>query len=743
MMDKACCIFPEQNLPGSAWKDYDKLRKAVRSRDAGLVKRLIDGGALVNRRYDDYSENTPLHLAVTSRCLEIVKILLDNGANINATNAILDTPLTMAAKMEDTAIVDLLLSYNVHQYFNMRDNLGHLHVACMRNKLEVVRKLVLVDHGKTVSEAVMSSSLTWPGFTALHFAVYYGCTKTVKFLLECGVDIMVQDAKKLTPLQWADLRRNEEIIDLLLTAHKHEFKNPVSTNSLSHFHIACTRNDPLIVEHFLKLGADINLEVKVSESKFWQGWKPIHLAMYYDCPNVVNMLLNYKAQYEFSPMNRCQSRLLEYTFVTGNMSIYNLFANREKESEAIKEIEPISDFLLACMNNDYDYVEEWLRRNSRNSKYNDPFPCGCTPLHLTIKYDSYDAFKLLLAWDADITTQDPWGKTPLHAAFERKSPDFICKILSDVNDDTENVTDNFGLSILHILCITDYTELIEEFLLKGCDVNARVGVKSPQWAGSTPMHFAFEFEHVNQDEEFVEDVVRLLLKYKANIYIKNDSIFDHFDLIFHGMDKGGQLSEYEELLYKNLIKVLSSPTKQRKYSNCGVSPLHALCMNPFADIKTLKKFLISHGHVINQTIEKPESRRFHKCTPLHLALQCHDFVKAEVLLNAGADPLLINGNGNTPLECAFPLPRPLKMSEKVVKCLFQCGITIERLKPSHFFIACCAYIFEFVKHVLENLRDPTIRKYYLNYHNSVNQTALHTIALHKNLGEYDSAIGNE
>lgn len=54
--------------------------------------------------------STPLHLAATGGDLEIVKMLLEHDANIEAKNALQETPLHRAAHFNRVDIVDFLLS---------------------------------------------------------------------------------------------------------------------------------------------------------------------------------------------------------------------------------------------------------------------------------------------------------------------------------------------------------------------------------------------------------------------------------------------------------------------------------------------------------------------------------------------------------------------------------------------------------------------------------------------------------
>ena len=65
-------------------------------------------------------------------------------------------------------------------------------------------------------------------FTPLHSASYYGCVDIVKWLLEKGADINIENRSGETPLHLARRLRREEVIKLLLDkqADKEAIKQP-------------------------------------------------------------------------------------------------------------------------------------------------------------------------------------------------------------------------------------------------------------------------------------------------------------------------------------------------------------------------------------------------------------------------------------------------------------------------------------------------------------------------------------
>ncbi|KAJ8682881.1 hypothetical protein QAD02_018673 [Eretmocerus hayati] len=314
-------VFQHQNISEAEKDSCGKLQEAIQTKNKDLVKYLVDSGFNVNgiEVYSHrskigvgYFNGLPLHLAVTSKCLAIVELLLSRGANISAKCKMCDTPLTLAARMRNTELVDLILSFDVQNAENECSGLSHFHTACMRNNLKVAKRLILIDQGKSINKAVKKDSFCWAGYTALHFAVHYGCIETVEFLLQCRADIAAEDKRNLTPLHVAHLHRNEEIIDFILSAHKQLYEHPANSDGLSHFHIACTRNNVSFVKHFFDIGVDVN------EPSC--GWTPMDYASYYGCSNVVNLLL----ETEVFLFGTCISQLSNCVLVLRDDPLYNL-----------------------------------------------------------------------------------------------------------------------------------------------------------------------------------------------------------------------------------------------------------------------------------------------------------------------------------------------------------------------------------------------------------------------------------
>ncbi|KAJ8668023.1 hypothetical protein QAD02_009686 [Eretmocerus hayati] len=231
---RSVCLHDEDVSPKTLIQKYGQLKWAITNGRKETAESLLEQNVPVNACANGYSDlRSPLHFSVYLEDLELVKKLLDNGASVNVLNCNEETPLMIAAKMEKNAMVDLLLTAADLKNVSNRENLTHLHIACMRNQVNTVIKLTKCS--EDLAQYVKINSIRWSGFTPLHFAVRFCCIETVQFLLSAGAEITAQDVNQLTPLHWADMLRDEQIMDILLLSHRDVVSNPVKYRRLISF----------------------------------------------------------------------------------------------------------------------------------------------------------------------------------------------------------------------------------------------------------------------------------------------------------------------------------------------------------------------------------------------------------------------------------------------------------------------------------------------------------------------------
>ncbi|KAJ8667231.1 hypothetical protein QAD02_008893 [Eretmocerus hayati] len=630
-------------------KLYSQLKQAVSLGQKEKIESLLLKGSPINGYSGVCGFRSPLLSSVYFGDVEITKLLLDRGASLYGQHFNNDTALTIAAKIEKYDILDLLLSVKELKNCCNCDKFSHLHIACMRNNVEVVKKLI--QSKQDINAAIDNQSLHWPGFTPMHFAVQYRCTETVEYLLSIGADITIKDARQLTPLHLAHMQRSEQIIDMILQAHLNVVSNPANSQSLSHFHIACTRNNPKIVEFFIKIGADV-LETVTTNNAVFNYLTAMDLAIYYECVDVVRLLLLHGSHVK-SSLDREHDRI-EDAYDTGNMELLAALQTRCKFSgDRCPEIKVMSDLHVACIYDDMKLIESFLSENPKS--LNSLLWNQCTPLHLAVQHKHRKIIRLLVEQGASFSIKNDRGETSLHLAFE-SDMDLVNLILENRGEIEQDPADNNGLSHLHIFCASSAINktnprIIHDFLDLGSDVNSAVNMDSQFYPGSTPLHFAAKFQ--------CDKIVPILLSRGACYSAVDQSGISIFDLCIKKMFN----SYVDENQTVSIMEMILSFHNKHNFSNLdnyGYSLLHVLSYKRDTKLKTLKDTIKKHPIDIKKIVAKVDSP-YDGYTPLHFAIKFGNNRSANLLISEGADILCKAANGDTPLHLAFDIERAMEI----------------------------------------------------------------------------------
>ena len=188
-------------------------------------------------------------MADTLRCFE----LLGKGDADELRRLLEEDPGTAEAR--DASGVSMLM----HSLYRGRRDLAELIAA--RKQLDIFEAASLgnLERLKDCAGDVAVNSRSNDGFTALHFACFFGQAGAARLLLEKGasVDAVTSNPMKLMPLHSAASARNLEAVRLLL-----EHGAPVNARQQWGWvpiHAAAQNGDRAMVELMLKHGADPKL----------------------------------------------------------------------------------------------------------------------------------------------------------------------------------------------------------------------------------------------------------------------------------------------------------------------------------------------------------------------------------------------------------------------------------------------------------------------------------------------------
>ncbi|KAJ8680139.1 hypothetical protein QAD02_015926 [Eretmocerus hayati] len=603
-------------------KKFGRLKWAIFNGHREIVEELLQEDTPVDNTVHRTDFRPPLHSSVYLGDPDVVTKLLDRGACVNVLDRNEETALMLAAKLEKYAIVDLILSDKRLKNCANKENLSHLHIACMRNRVDVVKKLM--ENEYSINTSVSSKSIRWSGYSPLHFAVQNQCVETVAFLLSIGADITIKNSNQLTALHLADMIRNEEIIDMILLAHGRVPHNPVNSEGLSHFHIACSRNNVEVVECFLRNGVKLD-EIIHEDSLNWANYTAIDFAIHYDCVDVVKILLMQSDRKIFPSRNRSFDRVTD-AYCSGNVQLINLLLNRDDlKSDRKIVIGELPALHYSCIYSDIEAVKNSLMEAPRD--INTSIWQGSTPLHLAVERQDEAIIKYLLAQGADHNIRNADGKTPLHLAFERNMKEIVESMVNDLNCIDQNPSDNNGFSHLHIACIRNDEEATKCLIELETDVNAPVNNDSPFFPGFTPLHFTAKFASPN--------VAHLLLKHGASYFAINKYGQSAFDVAVFELKDFNEIERIDimrEILWKH------ENTRNESFNDRG---------------RDLKNFILAHPNDINKATDTLHTR-WDGYTPLHFAMLDDDPRHAILLIKMGASLLSKAANGDTPIHlCSF------------------------------------------------------------------------------------------
>jgi ankyrin repeat protein len=190
-------------------------------------------------------------MADTQRCFEV----LSKGDADELRRLIEDDPGTAEAR--DASGVSLVM----HALYRGRRDLAEL-IAGKKRELDIFEAAALgkLERLKDCAcDAAAINSRSNDGFTALHFACYFGQSEAARVLIEKGatVDAVAANPMKVMPLHSAASARNLEAARLLL-----QHGAPVNARQQggwSPIHAAAQNGDRAMIELMLKHNADPKL----------------------------------------------------------------------------------------------------------------------------------------------------------------------------------------------------------------------------------------------------------------------------------------------------------------------------------------------------------------------------------------------------------------------------------------------------------------------------------------------------
>lgn len=187
------------------------LLEAASAGDSDTVRDLLASGVPADTR--DAAKRTPLLLATRANHPDVAELLIEAGADVNAKDNIRDTPFLYAGAEGRNEILSMILATG---RANLRDTNRYggnaLIPAAHHGHPRTVR--ILLEAGLDIDHV---NNLGW---TALLEAVILGdggpvYQEIARLLVEAGANLAIADRDGVTPLEHARARGYEEIAAML------------------------------------------------------------------------------------------------------------------------------------------------------------------------------------------------------------------------------------------------------------------------------------------------------------------------------------------------------------------------------------------------------------------------------------------------------------------------------------------------------------------------------------------------
>lgn len=203
-------LLSQINIDKTDVANRTALHYAAHNGHQTIVERLLQEGA--NIEAADTRDFTPLYHAVDNGHTHIISLLMQCGANANkeATSGGCTSPLSLASRKDDIAIVKCLVEWGADINITYASLFGGpLHEAAFEGHITVLK--YFIQHKADLCEG------DHQGYTPLHYAVFNGQTAAVQLFMESKVDPDVGKRSEIqTALYFAVQQGDIAIVECLL-----------------------------------------------------------------------------------------------------------------------------------------------------------------------------------------------------------------------------------------------------------------------------------------------------------------------------------------------------------------------------------------------------------------------------------------------------------------------------------------------------------------------------------------------
>ncbi|KAJ1336161.1 ankyrin repeat domain-containing protein 50 [Microdochium nivale] len=231
--------------------------------------------------------------AILRSDIALTELLLDLGASLDIEHPVEGPPILRAVASKNTGMVEVLLSRGAkadlsivhHSFFDP------LLIASMNDDATMLA--LLLDRGELGVDRVVGELER----TTLQMAAEAGKINAVRFLVSRGADIYQADMVGRTALHCAAGKGQLETVRLLVEECGADVDAGVGRSWYTVLSIAVKERRVAVAEFLLQSGADVN-------GCGWKAMTPLHLAVQWQWPEMVRLLLDHGAGCQMQDRDR-------------------------------------------------------------------------------------------------------------------------------------------------------------------------------------------------------------------------------------------------------------------------------------------------------------------------------------------------------------------------------------------------------------------------------------------------------
>ncbi|RTE81542.1 hypothetical protein BHE90_003940 [Fusarium euwallaceae] len=301
----------------------------------------------INERGQCSRKQTPLHRAAWGGSFAVTEMLLEAGADPDALDWRGQSPLHLAAQHGYVEVASLLMKRSDASILNS-EGFTALHLALLEGHNDMVKCLVRENDDLHSTDG--------RGYTVLHLAAHTGNVDLVKWLVSKGSNTALRNSNGLRPVHLAAESGNDATLRWLLR-HEHVDSDPVVDEAWEMLHSASKGGIGWIVSDILH-GDESRINIRDP-----QGRSALHVAAGAGKTEMVRLLLDAKVGADVDAVDNGDQTPLFYAGNNGHVSVAKELIRRGANVTAV-DANGETPFLHAAINNHVPVLKLLLKNGA-------------------------------------------------------------------------------------------------------------------------------------------------------------------------------------------------------------------------------------------------------------------------------------------------------------------------------------------------------------------------------------------